>query len=92
MALVPGVRRPAQRKKGDPSDWALLTLKRKLAGRVPAPDLLRGTEGVILDEDHLVDMEIVELNGADEMLIQILDADIDAVVAKAKLTRFQDVL
>jgi hypothetical protein len=75
-----------RKRHDDHSDRALLTLNGKLAGRVAAPDFFGASQGVILHQDHLVGVEIIELDRAEDMPVQIFDADIDAVVGKTKFT------
>jgi len=69
-----------RKRHDDHSDRALLTLNGKLAGRVAAPDFFGASQGVILHQDDLVGVEIIELDRAEDMPVQIFDADIDAVV------------
>jgi hypothetical protein len=61
----------------------LLAPKRQLARRIPTPNLLFGAQGVIFHQDHLIGVEIVELDGSNDISVQIFDAHIDAVVLEA---------
>jgi hypothetical protein len=71
----------------DSSHRTLLAQDRKLARGISAPDFLVGAQGVTFDKDHLVSVQVVELDGADDIAVQILDAHVDAVVLKADLLR-----
>jgi hypothetical protein len=71
-----------QMGENDRSDPTLLARKWQLVRRIAAPDFLVGAQRVVFHEDHLVGVQIIELDGPDDISVQILDAHVDAVEAK----------
>ena len=74
--------------KNDRSHGALLPQDRKLPRGISARDFLVRAQGIDFDQDHLVGVEIIELDSADDIAVQVLYAHVDAVVSEAELFRF----
>ena len=78
---------PRAERAGQLPHPTLIAQKWRLARRISPSDFLVGTQRIIVHKDHLVGVQIIELDGPDNISVQILDTHIDAAVLEAKLVR-----
>ena len=82
-AVLGSSRRPPGASDGSPLavDW-------RSAGRVPPSNLLAGSQRGTLHQDEFVGVLVVELDRADDVAPEVLDAHVDAVILEPEVFGF----